>query len=193
MRITFDNLIFSTGDILSPKVASATLSPLSEVEETTWRLILHTLCVRRCVAYVRGEGDSWLIVEAHSMPTPSGQEDEIYPILRYLTASESWELPFLVGRVGEEGGFEEDTSQVTVRLPLVGRICDFLQVSERLTSAPITNHERVTLQLFGHHVLSSLRSILTTSEEDYSPTNVDFPCHLSFSCGDLLQSQFTIR
>jgi len=152
----------------------ATLPPLSEGERVIWRLILHTLRVRRCVAFVKGEGDRWMAVEAYSIASPSKRECDTRLSLRYLEAFEVQELRSLAEQLGEEDNLGVGSDELTVLLPSATRICGFLRVAGRMIDAPFSDHDRITLQLFRHHVITALQNILTTSRDDYSPANVDY-------------------
>ena len=176
MPVTSDNMLSSINFAVGSKSSSAILLPLPEPERTTWRLILHTLSVRHCAAFVREEEGKWMVVEARGTPSPSEQEGGIHLSLRYLTASEIQVLPFLENRMNGEGvrDFGVGSDQLTVPLLSANRMCGFLQASERTVSVPFSEHDRITLQLLGHHVLSSLRSILATSEDDHSPVYIDY-------------------
>jgi diguanylate cyclase (GGDEF)-like protein len=179
MPVAPDHTPSPTGATLSSKRACVTLLSLPELERTTWRLVLHTLSVRRCTAFVKEEDDRWMGVTAQGAPSPSHEEGGIRLSLRYLTGAETETLPFLKNwhRREELGDCGVGTFRLTVPLKTAHHLRGFLQASERTVSDLFSEHDRITLQLLGRHVLSSLRSILKASEDD-SPAYVDYLTHL---------------
>jgi len=180
MPMRSDRIPKPSGSAISSRSSTPiTLRSLPEIERATWRLVLHTLSVRCCTAFVREEEGRWMLVRARSALSPSEPEGGIHLSLRYLTPSEVQALPLIRDRMDEEGfsSFGAGSECLTVPLVTGNHMCGFLQASERRMSAPFSEHDRTTLQLLSRHVLSSLRSILRASEED-SPAYIDYLTHV---------------
>jgi hypothetical protein len=92
---------------------------LPELGWTTWRLVLHTLSVRCCAAFVRAEVGRWVVVEACGMPSPPEQEGGVRLSLRYPMPSEVQELPSLGDWTDGEGLWDSGVGSDQLTVPLL--------------------------------------------------------------------------